>query len=88
MGRKGKPGRDAIIRTDIIVHSRILVADSELRSSLQARIIWDLAHVPRSKASWIPVILALASIASTIEVSMEVEFLSRVVFVDILTTPF
>lgn len=87
MGRKGQSGCNAIVGTDVVVNSRILVANSELRASLQARVVWKLAHIPCCKACWISIILSLPRVTSAIEIPMKVEFLSWIILMDILAGP-
>ena len=85
MRRKCQSGRYALILTDIVVVRRIWSSYGELCADLDMGIIGNLAHVPRSKAVRISEVLALSGIGSTVQISVKVEFFSRIVLMDILT---
>lgn len=82
MGLESKPWSSVPITAILIVDSVILASNSKLRAYGDALVIWDLGHVPRRIACWIAIVAALLPVLSAVEVSVEVQFLSRVVLID------
>lgn len=51
-------GSDAVILAEVVVHGSILITDGKIVASLQALVVGNFGHIPRSEAAGIAVVAA------------------------------
>jgi hypothetical protein len=68
-------------------HSIVLGANRKVRARLEALIVWQIRRVPDSEAARVAVIAARDITPGTVEVSVEVQLLARVILVDCSAIP-
>ena len=85
---KSQSRRFSVVSAEGIVDGGILVSNCELRPDVNAFVVRDLADVPGSVATRVPIVAALTLKFSSVEVAVEVHFLAGVVLMDVLARSF
>lgn len=81
MRLEGQSRRSVLVAAVPVVDSVVLASDSKLRPHSDALVVRNLRHVPCRITCWIAIVATLLLILSSVEISVEVQLLSRVVLI-------